>query len=140
MRWVVVAALVVSCGVGLADEPAADAPKDANRDQKRIEKKNIKELIQGHWSRIDHPFRFVIKGERWEEFNGERPLLLNNYGKIEFGINKPYAFIHANGGQKLYLFPISRDIMAVETILGDGKMYGDGRIFYRGDIPKIKFD
>ena len=111
-----------------------------NETVNRLKEEFINEFIQGRWSRVDHTFRFLIKGERWDEFLREKPLELYNTGKIELKSDKPYAFIHANGGQKLYLFPISRDIMAVETILADGTIYGDGRIFYRGDDRKIEFD
>ena len=37
MRWGIIAALVLSCGVGLAQEPAADAPKEADPVQEKIE-------------------------------------------------------------------------------------------------------
>ena len=37
MRWGIIAALVFGCGVGLADEPAADAPKEADPVQEKIE-------------------------------------------------------------------------------------------------------
>ena len=37
MRWGIIAALVLSCGVVLAQEPAADAPKEADPVQEKIE-------------------------------------------------------------------------------------------------------
>ena len=37
MRWGIIATLVLSCGVGLAQEPAADAPKEADPVQEKIE-------------------------------------------------------------------------------------------------------
>ena len=37
MRWGIFAALILWCGVGLADEPAADAPKEADPVQEKIE-------------------------------------------------------------------------------------------------------
>ncbi|MCH9626134.1 MAG: hypothetical protein S4CHLAM123_13260 [Chlamydiales bacterium] len=37
MRWGIIAALVLGCGVGLAEEPAADAPKEADPVQEKIE-------------------------------------------------------------------------------------------------------
>ena len=37
MRWGIIAALVLWCGVGLAEEPAADAPKEADPVQEKIE-------------------------------------------------------------------------------------------------------
>ena len=37
MRWGIFAALVLGCGVGLAEEPAADAPKEADPVQEKIE-------------------------------------------------------------------------------------------------------
>jgi hypothetical protein len=37
MRWGIIAALVLWCGVGLAEEPAADAPKEADPVQEKID-------------------------------------------------------------------------------------------------------
>ena len=37
MRWGIMVALVLSCAVGLAEEPAADAPKEADPVQEKIE-------------------------------------------------------------------------------------------------------
>ena len=37
MRWGIIAALFLGCGVGLAQEPAADAPKEADPVQEKIE-------------------------------------------------------------------------------------------------------
>ena len=37
MRWGIIAALVLWCGAGLAEEPAADAPKEADPVQEKIE-------------------------------------------------------------------------------------------------------
>ena len=37
MRWGIIAALVLSCGAGLAEEPAANAPKEADPVQEKIE-------------------------------------------------------------------------------------------------------
>ena len=37
MRWGIIAALVLGCGVGLAEEPAADGPKEADPVQEKLE-------------------------------------------------------------------------------------------------------
>jgi hypothetical protein len=103
---------------------AQDKPKD-------FAKQTLQEKLQGKWSKTNHRFSFEIKGNKWMEFVAEKPLAASNTGMVEYPPGKDYAIVRAVTGHRLWIFSGGKDVVAVETFGPDGKLWEDGRIFYR---------
>lgn len=91
----------------------------------------LKEKLQGKWAKANHPYSFEVLGNAWTEFKSDRPLAPCNSGNIVFLPGKDYAVVKSKNGPVLWLFSAGKNVVAVETFFADGRLWEDGRVFYR---------
>ena len=123
MRRLLLAALVALFLVTPA--LAQEKPKD------RAEP-TLKEKLQGKWSKTNHEVSFEITGNKWTEYHEAKPLVPFNTGTVEYPLGKDYVIVNVDKtGNRLWIFSAGKDVVAVETFMPDGRLWEDGRIFYR---------
>ena len=121
MRWGIIAALVLGCGVGLAQEPG------------------FKQKIQGKWTRPNIEFGVIFKGDDAKYFSKENALKPINSGKIKFKNDCAEIVWQANGTRWL-VRSAGNDVIAVESVGRRGEFSDNGYVLYRGNIPEMEFD
>lgn len=115
---------VILAGV-LAALPAAAIGAD------KVKEKTLKERLQGRWVRPNDVLSFSINGDAMVEFHEAKPFAPFNQGGIEFEENREKAIVRMKTGHTLWLFSAGPDVVAVETFTPDGKLFDNGRVFYR---------
>ena len=145
MRFLIAAALVLSCSLCIAEEAPEEAPKEQpipNNIDVENHTETLRDALQGTWRRPNIAEFVVIEGDTYTMYDENRPFNPVRSGTLTFDDEKGIATVACRSGHTCYFWncgvwpKTGQQVIANEIFLQDGRVWRQGQILYRTDTEK----
>ena len=140
MRYLIVASLLLSCSLFIAEDAPKEQPIPNNIDVEN-HTETLRDALQGTWRRPNSDEFVVIEGDTYAMFEENKPFTPVRSGTLTFDDENGIATVVCNSGHTCYfwncgVWPKTGQRVIANEIFKRGRVWDHGQILYRTDTKK----